>query len=85
MCIFIDHDVQLVIDLSAIQVRTRLLLMTMIGTVLLITNNCVCITIPLSIVTNKVTPALIKRWPGISSFNPTLNQHLRKDPCELRR
>ena len=39
MCIFIDQDVQLVIDLSAIQVRTRLLLITMIGTVLLITNN----------------------------------------------
>ena len=50
MCIFIDHDVQLVIDLSAIQVRTRLLLMTMIGTVFLITSN-VYITIPLSIVT----------------------------------
>ena len=50
MCIFIDHDVQLVIDLCAIQVRTRLLLMTMIATVLLITNN-VYITIPLSIVT----------------------------------
>ena len=39
MCIFIDHDVQLVIDLSAMQVRTRLLLMTMIETVLLITGN----------------------------------------------
>ena len=39
MCIFIDHDVQLVIDLSAMQVRTRLLLMTMIETVLLITSN----------------------------------------------
>ena len=50
MCIFIDHDVQLVIDLCAIQVRTRLLLMTMIASVLLITNN-VYITIPLSIVT----------------------------------
>ena len=37
MCIFIDHDVQLMIDLSAIQVRTCLLLM--IGTVLLITSN----------------------------------------------
>ena len=39
MCIFIDHDVQLVIDLSAMQVRTSLLLMTMIVTVLLITSN----------------------------------------------
>ena len=39
MCIFIDHDVQLVIALSAIKVRTRLLLMTMIGTVLLIISN----------------------------------------------
>ena len=39
MCIFIDHDVQLVIDLSAKQVRTRLLLMTMIETILLITSN----------------------------------------------
>ena len=38
MCIFIDHDVQLVIDLSAIQVRTRLLLMTMMETVQLITS-----------------------------------------------
>ena len=26
MCIFIDHDVQLVIDLSAMQVRTRLMI-----------------------------------------------------------
>ena len=39
MCIFIDHDVQLVIDVSVIKVRTRLLLMTLIGTVLLITSN----------------------------------------------
>ena len=50
MCIFIDHDVQLVIALSAMQVRTRLLLMTMIETVLLISSN-LYITIPLSIVT----------------------------------
>ena len=38
MCIFIDHDVQLVIDLSAMEVCTRLLLMTMIGTVFLFTS-----------------------------------------------
>ena len=36
MCIFIYHDVQLVIDFIAKRVRTRQLLMTMIGTVLLI-------------------------------------------------
>ena len=39
MCMFINHDVQLMIDLRVIHVRTRLLLMTMIGTVLLITSN----------------------------------------------
>ena len=39
MCIFMDHDVQLVIDLSAIQVRTHLLFMTMMGTVLIIISN----------------------------------------------
>ena len=39
MFIFIDHDVQSVIDLSAIRICTRLLLMKMIGTVLLITSN----------------------------------------------
>ena len=50
MCIFIDHDVQLVIGLSAMQVRTRLLLMTMIEIALLITIN-LYITIPLSTVT----------------------------------
>ena len=39
MCTFIYHDLQLlVIDLSVIQIRTRLLLMTMIGTVLLISQ-----------------------------------------------
>ena len=39
MCIFIDHDVQLVIDVSVIKVRTRLILMTLIGAVMLITSN----------------------------------------------
>ena len=89
MCIFIDHDVQLVIDSSAIQVCTRLLLMTMIGTVWLITVMCLYINTAVhchqSKLTLEVTPALIKRWPGFSSFDPTLNQHLRKDRCELRR
>ena len=44
MCTFIYHDLQLlVIDLSVIQIRTRLLLMTMIGTVLLIRLPVMCL------------------------------------------
>ena len=76
MCIFIDHDVQLVIDLSAMQVRTRLLLMTMIEIVLLITSNLYITIPPLSPSqrTLEVKTLLIKRWHGTSSFDPTFAQ-----------
>ena len=58
------------------QVCTRLLLMTMIEIVLLITSNLYISIPPLSPSqqTLEVKTLLIKRWHGISSFDPTFAQ-----------